>query len=103
MKTVTVKPNQTIFDIAVEQYGTCEAIAEIMSNNPGIRNDKAALSALGIDYLSDTDFYADVTVEPGFQFLVNTDSRLIKTNVIKEINTDVTTSEPLGAIMNERK
>lgn len=91
MKTVTVKPNQTIYDLAAEQYGTCEALAEIISNNPGIRNDKAALSALGIDYLSDTDFYADVAVDPGFQFLVDTDSRLIKTSIIKEITSDITT------------
>ena len=30
MKTVTVKPNQTVFDILVGQYGTCEALAEFL-------------------------------------------------------------------------
>ena len=36
MKTVTVKPNQTVFDILVEQYGTCEALAELLENNPNL-------------------------------------------------------------------
>ena len=38
MKTVTVKPNQTVFDILVGQYGTCEALAEFLENNPGQTN-----------------------------------------------------------------
>lgn len=91
MKTVTVKPNQTIFDIAVENYGTCEAVGEILKNNPIVSNDKDALTALGIDYLSDTDFYIDVSIEPGFELQIDTDSKLIKTSVIREITTDVTT------------
>ena len=39
MKTVTVKPNQTVFDILVEQYGTCEALAELLENNPNLENE----------------------------------------------------------------
>ena len=39
MKTVTVKPNQTVFDILVEQYGTCEVLAEFLENNPDLEND----------------------------------------------------------------
>ena len=30
MKIVKVKENQTVFDILVEQYGTCEALAEFL-------------------------------------------------------------------------
>lgn len=91
MKTETVKPNQTILDLAVQHYGTCEAIGQILSDNPDIRNDKNALTALGIDYLAGMDFYPDVPVETGFALMVDTDSKLIKTSVIREINNDVTT------------
>ncbi len=91
MKTVTVKPNQTIFDIAVEQYGTCEAIPEILSNNPGLCNDSEALKNLGIDYLLDTSFHFDAPVESGFKVQVDTDSRLIKTSITSEITSEVTT------------
>lgn len=91
METITVKPNQTIYDLAVKHYGTCEAVYDILQNNPALRNDKTALAALGIDYLSDVSFYFDLPVEPGFVLQMNTDSRLIKNSVIKEINNEVTT------------
>lgn len=91
MKTVTVKPNQTIFDITCEQYGTCEAVQEILRLNPGIRNDPAALAALGVDYLAGDVFYIDVPVAVDFPLQIDTDSRTIKTSVTKEINTEITT------------
>lgn len=91
MKTVTVKPNQTIFDIACEQYGTCEAVAEILRLNPGIRNDRAALSALGVDYLAGDVFHIDVPVAVDFPLQIDTDSRLARTSVTKEITTEITT------------
>lgn len=91
MKTITVKPNQTIFDLAVENYGTGEAIGKIITDNPDLRNDKAALAALGVDYLSDSDFYPDVPVDAGFTLLIDTDSFLIKTSVVREITNEVTT------------
>lgn len=91
MQTVIVKLNQTIFDLAAEQYGTSEAVGEILKNNPHLTNDKTALTALGIDYLSDTEFYIDAPVEVGFKLQIDTDSKLIKTSITKEINIDVTT------------
>ena len=91
MKTITVKPNQTIFDIAIQQYGTCEAIEKILRDNKHIRNDKAALAKLGVNYLSETAFYPDAPIEPGFSLLIDTDSKLIKTSIIREMTSDVTT------------
>ena len=93
MKTITVKQNQTIFDLAARYYGTCEAVGEILRNNPEIMNDKSALAAVGIDYLSDTDFYPDVSMENGYQLLIDTDSKLIKTSIVREITGDITTGE----------
>lgn len=91
MKRITVKPNQTIFDLAAEHYGNCEAIAELLVNNPTICNDQAALTGLGIDYLADSSFYIDAPVKPGLQLNIDNDSRLFKNSVIKEIENEVTT------------
>lgn len=89
MKTVTVKPNQTVFDILVEQYGTCEALAEFLGNNPDLENE------LGADGRAMPEakriFRFDLPLKDGSTVLIGTDSRQIKTSVIREINTEVTT------------
>lgn len=91
MKTVIVKPNQTIFDIACEQYGTVEAVGEIIRNNPGLTNEDTAKIAAGIDTITDKNFYIDLSVRTKTTILVDTDSRMIDNTVIKEIEADVTT------------
>lgn len=91
MKTVKVKPNQTIYDIALEWYGTCEAVGEILANNPDIRNDTAALTALGIESVGESDFYLDVAVDPGADILIDTASPFMRANIVKEIKRDITT------------
>lgn len=92
MKKVTVKRNQTIYDIAVEQYGTCEAIPEIIANNSGLENDEQAKISLGIDASKDKDFYFDLPLKQGSIVLIDTDSRSLKKNIIREINNkEVTT------------
>lgn len=85
MKKVTVKRNQTIYDIAVEQYGTCEAIPEIIANNPGLENDEQSKISMGIDASKDKDFYFDLSLKQGNSVLIDTDSRLLKKNIIREI------------------
>lgn len=92
MKKVTVKRNQTIYDIAVEQYGTCEALPEIITNNPGLENDEQAKISLGIDASKDKDFYFDLALKPGSTVMIDTDSRSLKKNIIREINSkEITT------------
>lgn len=92
MKKVTVKRYQTIYDIAVEQYGTCEALPEIITNNPGLENDEQAKISLGIDASKDKDFYFDLALKPGSTVMIDTDSRSLKKNIIREINSkEVTT------------
>lgn len=91
MQTITVKQNQTIYDIAVQYYGTLDAVAEILNNNPGIQNDKNALVAVGVDYLADSNFFLDIAVEPGFKLLIDNSSNVLNNNIIKEIDTDITT------------
>lgn len=91
MTTITVKARQTVYDIALEQYGTCEAVGEILALNPEITNDPAALTQKEIDSIGETGFYLDVAVEPGTQLLVDDDSTLIRKSTLKEITTEITT------------
>jgi len=87
MKQVAVKANQTIFDLAIEQYGMAEAVSEIIGNNPELKNDPDALAALSYD----NGFYFDVAILPGLVITVDTNSRLIRSNTIRELNNEITT------------
>lgn len=91
MKKVTVKRNQTVYDIAVEQYGTCEAIPLIISDNPDLINDEQVKVNVGIDPSKDTDFYFDLPLKSGSTAMIDTDSRLLKKNIVREIETEITT------------
>lgn len=91
MKKVTVKPNQTLYDIAVSEYGTCEAISELIANNPKLSNDSQAKIAMGIDAVNDPDFYFDLPLQPGSVVLIDTDSRILRKNRLREITKEVTT------------
>ena len=91
MKTINVKPNQTIFDIAIEQYGTAEAVSEIIDNNPELENDPDALVALGVDPIYDKGFYFDVAIMPDIAVKTDKNSKLIRDNTIRELNNEITT------------
>lgn len=90
MKKVTAKANQTIYDVAIEQYGTCEAVGKLMQDNPGMENDLQAVTEAGIEE-SGRSFYFDLPLPEGSTLLVDTDSRLIEKNILREIDKDVTT------------
>ena len=74
MTTATVKARQTVYDIALEQYGTCEALVQ-----------------LGIDSIGETGFYLDVAVAPGTQLRIDDESGLMRKNTLKELGNDITT------------
>lgn len=84
MKVKTVR-NQTIFDVAVKHCGTCDAVAELLEGNPGLRNDPAALAALGVDYVADGGFYVDAALLPGQEVVIDTDSQTLKQDIVKEL------------------
>lgn len=91
MKKITVKPNQTVYDIAVTEYGTCEAVAEIIADNPELANDDRAKVETGVDPVKDKSFYFDLALKPGSTIFIDTDSRLINKNILREMNKEVTT------------
>lgn len=91
MKLITVKPNQTLYDIALEQYGTCEALYELLEINHDLKNEPAALAAAGIDGLSDDGFYIDTALLAGSAIKIDANSKMILQSVIREITGDITT------------
>lgn len=94
MKTIKIEPNQSLRDVAVAHYGTLEALGELLAINfGGLRNDKAALVAAGIDYLSDTSFYLDVALEVGLKINIDDQSKIVKQAIIGDITTPQTKYE----------
>lgn len=91
MSSVTVIKNQTIYDICLQAYGTVEALAEVLTLNPGLQNDPRAKVAIGIDPIANASFYLDIALLPGMQVAINTDSALINSNVAKELTEPITT------------
>ncbi len=87
MKKIKALPNQTIYDIAVAEYGTCEAIAEILSNNPTLENDPVYTSPVD----QETGFTIDWPVMPGSSVLIDENSRWRMKNIIRDIDKEVTT------------
>jgi hypothetical protein len=91
MSSITVIQNQTIYDICLQAYGTVDALAEVLSLNPDLKNAPYAKVAVGIDPISDTSFYLQLAVLPGSEVLIDTDSHLINANVVKELTEPITT------------
>ncbi|MEG1464809.1 MAG: hypothetical protein RSC11_07925 [Mucinivorans sp.] len=91
MKTITATANQTIYDVALQHYGTTEAVGELLLNNPELVNDPAALSAQGIDYLADRGFYVDVPVLRGSKVNIDPQSPNMKKQITREITKEITT------------
>ena len=79
MKTIKAKDNQILLDIALQYYGTAEAIAEILENNPGIKNDPQALVSDGRPL---GRFYPDIKPDVGSSSLIDDDRCRIKITVI---------------------
>ncbi|MEG1499378.1 MAG: hypothetical protein RRX93_07860 [Bacteroidales bacterium] len=91
IKITLVEPNQTIYDLALQHYGTVAGIVDILSYNPDLKNDKLALSTLGIDTVKDNDFYFDAPVEIGFPLKINKDSKYGIPTITREFNAPITT------------
>lgn len=88
MKTIEVQKDQLLLDIALQHYGTAEAIGEIVRNNPGLKNEPSAVVGAG---RSLGPFYPDIKLAIGLQIQIDDDSRLVKKTVVKKIDRSVTT------------
>ncbi|MFR9574303.1 MAG: hypothetical protein SNG79_01425 [Rikenellaceae bacterium] len=88
MNKITVVDNQTVLDIAMQYYGTPEAVGEILTNNPDIENDEQSLIDLGRDL---DDFHPDIKLSVGSQIYIDDDSLTMIKTTVKKITDDVTT------------
>ena len=88
MKTIEVKDEQILLDIALQYYGTAEATGEIVANNPDLKNESSAVVEAGRELGS---FYPDIKLAIGSRVRIDDDSRLVKKTVVKKINRNITT------------
>lgn len=91
MKTIETEPNQTLFDVAVQHYGTLEALAELLELNPVLENDPEALVANGINTLEDVVFRMDLALKPGLLLRVDDESKTMDSKTVAKIDNPVTT------------
>lgn len=92
MKTIKTSPSQTLYDVAVQWYGTTEAVGELMRNNPALENDPGELVKLGIDYLQERSFYPDAALLPGQAIQIDESSFLLKQTVVQQLrNKEIST------------
>ena len=64
-------------------------MAELLENNPNLENEPGADGRAIPE--AERIFRLDLPLKDGSTVLISTDSRQIKTSVIREINTEVTT------------
>ena len=83
MRTIEIKNNQTLLDIALQYYGTAEAIEEILANNTGIKNDPLELVR---SRRSLSDFHPDIKLKEGTSLFINDNSLVIRKTVVKKID-----------------
>lgn len=88
MKTIEVENDQLLLDIALQQYGTAEAIGEIVRNNPDLKNDPSAVVESGRELGA---FYPDIKLVPGSTVQIDDESRLVRKTIVKKIDRSITT------------
>lgn len=93
MTTIKTEANQTVFDMAVQHYGTTEAVAEIMSLNTLV-NDPHALADAGID--TSEVFYPDIALKTGLTVVIDDNSALRNRNTLKELDSRTITTYDNG-------
>lgn len=84
MKAVRTVKNQTIFDLAVQEYGNVAAWEEIVTLNPNLRNDYSSALNAGITYYPD-EFDVAFPLQEGYEVMVDDESGLINRNYLREI------------------
>lgn len=88
MKTIEVKDEQILLDIALQYYGTAEAMGEIIVNNPDLENEPSAVVEAGRSLGA---FYPDIKLAVGSRIRIDDDSRLVRKTVVKKIERNITT------------
>lgn len=85
MRLITTVRNQTIFDIALQEYGTVEAAFQIIEDNPHLSglNDFPA----GVTLPAGTDFNISYPIREGVTINLQDELDIENTTVKKDIGT----------------
>ena len=81
--TIKTLQNQTVYDVAVMYYGTCEAVGLLLADNPDLVNDPAALASVGIG--GSDALYLDVALLKGQDVYIDAGSRVRQMNTLRDI------------------
>lgn len=88
MKVIEVQDEQQLLDIALQYYGTAEAMGEIIANNPKLKNESSAVVEAGRSLGA---FYPDIKLKVGQRISIDDDSLLAKKTTAKKIDRNITT------------
>lgn len=50
MRQILTAKNQTVYDIAVQEYGNVEAVFQIINDNPTLTNETGVILGAGVDF-----------------------------------------------------
>lgn len=90
MRTIKSLKNQTIWDVAIQYYGSAEAVNELLELNPQLQNDLS--SVINSGYIVDsTMFYIELPLKEGSSIKIDEDSFWVRRDVLKEIEEDIIT------------
>ena len=64
-KNVTITNNQTLFDVALQLYGSAEAIFDVIANNSNVENLETDLTGLTINYEINNTFAQKYYINKG--------------------------------------
>lgn len=84
MKQITTVKSQTVFDLAVQEYGNMEAVFEIINNNPELIGMNDYPDGHSVD--ETIDFDMSFPIKPGVKILIDETSALYNTVIIKQLS-----------------
>lgn len=85
MRQITTIKNQTVFDLAVQEYGNMEAAFQILVDNPHLvgTNDLP----IGYNLPADIDFDISYPIQPGTLIYLQDYLQIENTVIAKELDT----------------
>lgn len=84
MRTIRTLKEQTISDIAIQEYGNIEAVMELIDNNPHLVGMNDYSSSDIIDNFCDFD--VSIPIRENVRLYINDSSHLMNRKVLKELN-----------------
>ncbi len=84
MRIIKTLKGQTISDIAIQEYGTIEAVMELLDNNPHLKGMNHYTPNDMVDHFCDFDIAVPILED--VKLYINDSSQLMNRKVLKELN-----------------